>query len=369
MANHNADNARIRHKYLIFLREAKGRDETTIDAVAKALSRFEAYTKFRDFKLFHVEQARGFKAHMAKQMGQYTGQRLSAATLYSTMGALKAFFQWLALQPGYKSRVQYADAEYFSIPAKDARIATARREQRVPTIEQILHVLQTMPSRTEFDRRDRAVVAFTLLTGSRDGATVSFRLGQVDVAAGKVEQDARFVNTKRAKTFTTYFFPVPDEVRQIVVDWVNYLRTARLWGDDAPLFPATEMGLGADQKLAAVGLARKHWTTAAPVRKIFKDAFAAAGLPYANPHSFRNTLVRLAYQLQLGPEEFKAWSTNLGHENMLTTFASYGQLSPYRQGEIIRGLTATPTDTSESELLAQLQKLIDRKTQSQRSTG
>jgi hypothetical protein len=65
-------------------------------------------------------------------------------------------------------------------------------------------------------------------------------------------------------------------------------------------------------------------------------------LPYFNPHSFRNTLVQLAYELKLNAEQFKAWSQNLGHEHCLTTFSSYGTLPPHRQAEIIRGLAAAP---------------------------
>ena len=41
------------------------------------------------------------------------------------------------------------------------------------------------------------------------------------------------------------------------------------------------------------------------------------------------------------PEAFKAWSQNLGHDKVLTTFLSYGQVESPRQAEIIRGL-ATP---------------------------
>ena len=47
------------------------------------------------------------------------------------------------------------------------------------------------------------------------------------------------------------------------------------------------------------GLERAHWANAHPVRAIFKEAFTRAGLPYFNPHSFRNTLVQLAYELKL----------------------------------------------------------------------
>jgi hypothetical protein len=40
------------------------------------------------------------------------------------------------------------------------------------------------------------------------------------------------------------------------------------------------------------------------------------------------------------PEEFKAWSQNLGHESMLTTYCSYGTVPQRRQGEIIKGLAS-----------------------------
>ena len=48
----------------------------------------------------------------------------------------------------------------------------------------------------------------------------------------------------------------------------------------------------------------------------------------------------------------KAWSQNLGHADVLTTFTSYGQVPTHRQGEIVRSLgerkaaplTATPEE-------------------------
>jgi hypothetical protein len=38
------------------------------------------------------------------------------------------------------------------------------------------------------------------------------------------------------------------------------------------------------------------------------------------------------------PDEYKAWSQNLGHENVLTTFSSYRDVAGHRQAEIIRAL-------------------------------
>src|SRR5262249_17437910 len=175
MATHNADNERIKRKYFDYLKEAMRYSETTVDAAAKALARFETYTKYRDFKEFRKEQAIAFKRHLAEQNGQRSGERLSKATLHATLTQLKRFFQWLAREPGYKSRIQYSDAEYFNVSSKDTRIATARREQKAPTLEQVKHVLSTMPTRTEIERRNRALIAFTLLTGARDSAIASMK--------------------------------------------------------------------------------------------------------------------------------------------------------------------------------------------------
>ena len=62
------------------------------------------------------------------------------------------------------------------------------------------------------------------------------------------------------------------------------------------------------------------------------------GGPAVLPHSFRKTLALLAGQLCKTPEEYKAWSQNLGHEHVLTTFCSYGDVGGNRQAEIIRAL-------------------------------
>jgi integrase/recombinase XerD len=181
-------------------------------------------------------------------------------------------------------------------------------------------------------------LAFALSTGARDGALATMKLKHVDLAVGSVFQDARDVQTKFSKTFVTYFFPVGEDVRQIIDEWVNHLRHVRLWGNDDPLFPATRVELGAKLHFEATGIERSAWKTAAPIRAIFKQAFEAAGLPYFNPHSFRSTLVQLGQLLCHTAEDFKAWSQNLGHEGVLTTFYSYGSVAPRRQGEIIRGL-------------------------------
>ena len=322
MTKHNAANERIKRRYFAYLKEAKRHSEATVDAAAKALHRFETYTSYREFKTFHFEQAIAFKKQFAEQRSQQSGERLSKATVHATLSQLKRFFQWLAFQPGFKSRFQYSDADYFNLSDKDTRIATAQREQRVPTLEQVKYVIFRMPINTEIERRNRALIAFTLLTGARDGAIASTKL--------KVPQNLSHL-----------FLPVGDEIRRIVLEWVSYLREEKLWGNDDPLFPATRIVLGTTRQFEVSGVEREHWKGASPIRMIFREAFINAGLPYCHPHSFRNTLVGLGQSVCQSPEEFKAWSQNLGHEKVLTTFFSYGEVACERQGEIIRGVVRT----------------------------
>lgn len=338
MPKHNAQNTRIKREYFHYLKEARRRDEQSIDQVAKALSRFEEGTGHKDFKRFHREQAVAFKKRLDAEPNMRTGKPLARATVHSTLSALREFFIWLAQQPGYKSRIAYSDADYFNLSEKDVRIAKAKREKPVPTLDQVHHVLATMPAGTNIEMRNRALIALALLTGARGAALGSLKLRHIDLEQGCVHQDAREVRTKASKTFTTWFCPVGGNALQIVTDWCDHLRTQLLWGEDDPLFPKTLVGLGDQGGFQAVGLAREHWSGTGPIRTIYKQAFAAAGLPYFNPHCFRDALVQLGERICTTPEQFKAWSQNLGHEKVLTTFMSYGKVSATKQAELIRGL-------------------------------
>jgi len=66
-----------------------------------------------------------------------------------------------------------------------------------------------LPAGSDIERRDRAIIAFTLLSGARDSAIASMCLKHVDVGRRRISQDPRDgVQTKNAKTIITTFFPV-----------------------------------------------------------------------------------------------------------------------------------------------------------------
>lgn len=360
MTRFNAKNERTKRTYFIYLKEAKRRDEASIDAVAKSLSRFEVATAWRDFSQFSPKHAIDFKRNLSAQISLRTGDRLSRATVDSTLSALRAFFFWLADQPGFKRSLSYSDADYFNLSEKDRRIGRASRDKPHPTLAQLEHVLSTMPAGTDLERRDRALIALAMLTGARDGALASLKLKHIDLGQRRLDQDARDVKTKFSKTFSTWFFPVEGEALAILTDWVEHLRGACLWGDSDPLFPSTRMAIGPTGGFVAAGLERKHWQNAGAIRRIFRQAFERAGLPYFHPHSIRKTLVQLGEQVCTTPEEFKAWSQNLGHEHVSTTFTSYGQVAGHRQAELIRQMAERRSEgvSDEGDLIAKMQALL-----------
>src|SRR5258708_28391117 len=184
MKNHNPQNERVKRAYFTYLAEARGFSEQTLDGVAKAINRFEVYTKLRDFKSFHIEQAKGFKINLADQRSARGGDRLSKATLYATLTALKRFFVWLAGQPGYKSRISYTDAEYFNLSVKETS-GVGLAGASTPSEARKVGNEQRHPSSRAFKEIKYQAAAHYSVTAGRTA------LGTIDqVAGGFVATDA-----------------------------------------------------------------------------------------------------------------------------------------------------------------------------------
>ncbi|WP_435258095.1 site-specific integrase [Thioclava sp. FR2] len=331
----NEKNERVKRLYARWKAEARRADEKTVDKALDAVDRFSRHTDAKDFRNFSVEQAISFKRALDETPSARTGAPLAKATVDGILRAVKDFFDWLADQPGYRSRIKRRDLEYFNLSAKDVRTAHASRFKRAPTLEQCGHVFRLMPEETMFDQRDKAIFATLMLTGARDGALSSFRLRNVDLIDGCIHQDARNLKTKFAKSFSTWFFPVDPMYRVQLAAWISVLRDKYLFGPSDALFPKPQMGL-IDGAFAAVGLTRSPYGNAAKVREVVKRAFEAADLPAVNPHSFRDMLVAHGSEVCSGPAAFKAWSMNLGHDSVVTTISAYCNIPVSSQRDLMK---------------------------------
>jgi site-specific recombinase XerC len=144
------------------------------------------------------------------------GSALSVATIAATLRALKAFFAWLADQPNYRGKARASDCQFLNPTANNARVASARRPSRAPDLEDIRRVIKAMPSGSDVEKRDRALIAVAIISGARLAALASLKLKHIDLSTRTIFQDAREVRTKARKTFTSCFMPVGDDIREIV---------------------------------------------------------------------------------------------------------------------------------------------------------
>ena len=312
-----------------------GLAETSIDKAAAAISTYERYLDGRDFRAFHSERARSFKRRLSSQKNERTGAKLSHGSINGVLRELKAFLNWLADQPGYKSRITHSDAKYFSPDNGSERARRNSCWKPHPSPKKIRRLLSQMQSDNVVQRRDRALIAFLFLSGSREGAAITLRIGNVDLANNCVHFDARSVNTKFGKTFTTAFFPIGGDVEKILCDWITELKADHLFSATDPLFPKTRVGVGPSRRFEAIGICREPWASPASAAKILKKAFEDAGLPPFSPHRVRDTLAELAKDHCRTPEDYKSWSQNMGHDDVLTTFRSYGSVATGRQIELM----------------------------------
>ena len=335
MAKRNIDNLRITRKYLVWRKDARGISEASLDKSAAAIALYDSWLAGKDFRAFHAERARSFKRHLVGLRNAHTGAPLSAATINGTLRELKGFFYWLADQPGYKSRISRSDADYLTPDKKSENTRRGSLWKPHPSPDQVRHVVANMPTETVIERRNRALVAFLFLSGSRESAAISLKLRHIDLANRCVQFDGRDVDTKFGKTFTTAFYPFGLDLEEVLAHWIAELKEEHLFAGTDPLFPKTMVAVGASQRFEAKGILRAPWAGASSAAKIFKQAFADAGFPPFSPHRVRDTLAQLAKDHCRTPEDYKAWSQNMGHDDVLTTFRSYGSVAPGRQIELM----------------------------------
>ncbi|MEQ8441746.1 MAG: tyrosine-type recombinase/integrase [Alphaproteobacteria bacterium] len=344
MIEYHPRNELVKKQYEDALLHGKYRDPKTVKAVWNSINLFEEFSGHADFRDLDADQAKRFKAWLAKRRNR-KGQGLSVSTMRSTLQAVREFFEWLAIHPQYVRKVDGRAVQYLRLSDNENRAGRAFRERPAPTLEELRKALGAMPSESDIEKRDRALFAFTIVTCVRDDALVSLKVKDVDAGRKTVWQDPKHVRTKRRKGIHTRFISqVMPEAEEIVLDWLHHAAEVLRLAPDDPLFPKTLVENDPEaMTFKANGLSREHWANAQPVREVFKTAFQRVALPYYTPHLFRRTVVKWA-QEHCSQREFKAISQNLGHDHAMTTYNAYGELSVDEQIDIIGGIGERDVD-------------------------
>ena len=315
------------YDYQMHVKEARGLHEKTVNAILHDIWQFIDMAGNVDFREIGVEAIAGYKAQLQGDGG--LGEVRSAKTVVNALAHLKDFFEWLPKQKGYESIPAHL-YEYFTPPKRLTSIARAPVPKTFPSPEDIKMVVEAMPSDTFLARRDRAMLAFTYLSGARGSAVISFAIKHVDVDRRAVDQLARDVETKKSKTFRSNWFPVGDLYEKIVIDGIDDLKSqgADLDTPLVPRGPRYEFGHKAKQGWQRVkdkGLAGR----------IFETAANNAGVSRFTPHRVRDTIASAIPTWALSMEDFKALSQCFGHDDLKTTMDYYGAISEERQHQLI----------------------------------
>ena len=347
----NGVNERILREYQDYC----GRDAaTTLDARFASIRDFEVFVELKSLRKVTTADAARYREALSER-GRDGGSRSAIAHRASH---LRMFFAWLVKQEGYR-QMNHSIADYFVLSRRDMAKAVSTAAPAYLAIEDFVRMVAAMPSTSLINRRDRAIIAFTCLVGTRASATASLRLGAVDIPGCRVLQDAQCVRVKNSKSQITIWFPVPELFSEIVTDWVTELRQLGCRDDDA-LFPPNE-ALEVPRLLNHVDRGPIiPWATEDGIRRAFALGARALGIPYIHPHSVRHTLAALGTVLCRSIPEELAWSHNLGHSKLETTRSHYARMTDAHRDQLFATMaTRNPLPEEDKDLLiAYHQKLL-----------
>ena len=196
-------------------------------------------------------------------------------------------------------------------------------------------VIGSTPASTPIDHRDRALLAFARLTGARTDAVASLRITHVDIAEERVFQDSREVgkNPRKALIRHSSLWAVGRKPPS-----ASGMRTwKRIW-DFAPKIHSFRRR---EQVLAIGSIRTDRILENLLSRRVARAVDVQTYVCLRRPGLFRSaplrrTLVRLGVALPLGDVTKKAWPQYLGHDDVLVTHRSCGQLPRHKQNELIK---------------------------------
>jgi integrase len=333
-------NEKIKRRYFNWVSGALGQSVSTIKLKENALWKYDEFSKHQDYKKFNSKIAEAFRKWLETNKNIKTGKVLDKTTQYGILRHVNHFFTWLSIQTGYKSKIKSDDIVYLRLSRADMKIATSSKMPKYPSLEYILR-LCSFNVINEIDQRDRALIAFTALSGMRDFAIITLSLGCFNPETLLVEQLSSLgVHTKFSKDIHTTLFQFNPELVKYVLDWYRYLKEVKLFNNTSPFFPSTKIEIDSKthQSFISKGIDNSQWSNANSMRTVFKIRSKQVGLEYYPPHRFRHFAIREASKYAVTAEQIKAISQNVGHENVSTTFMSYGAIDEYRVASIINQL-------------------------------
>lgn len=313
------NNDRIIREWLKF----SGRwDTKTINAKLASIRKFEAFCSGKPFLRVTTEDATRFRESLKSRVEATQGERSKVSTVRHCASHLRTFFKWLVDQRGYNS-LSKSLPDYFVLPKKFEALSLSRDDRALPSDEEVVEMIEHMPTVSLRERRDRAMVAIAFLAALRADTLTTLRLMHLNISNRVVIQDAAVSRTKNGKSLRINWFPLPSIFADVVEDWLNELVGLGFAKDDA-LFPE-ERSLQMRSRFLIGGNVPVMKSTYA-VALAFRSASQLIGKQFS-PHTAKHYIGRLGLKLCKTIEEQAAWSANMGHDGMEITRRYYQKMS------------------------------------------
>ncbi|RYG90992.1 hypothetical protein EU803_13490 [Loktanella sp. IMCC34160] len=305
-------------------------DGKTADAHLCTIREFEAFLEAKPFDKLTDKDVARFRDRQVVRAREDVGPPLSVGTVRHKMSYLHMFLVWLRGQKGYR-RLSGSLADGCALPKAFGQ-APINAARPYPTLDEANEMVQSMPSATLLQRRDRAMVAFAFISCLRAAALTTLRWQHVDLVNKRVTQDARTMRAKNGKSFVVQWFPWTEPLQEVFLIWAEETRALGFGPEDA-VFPAEK---DLDRHRRTPG-SREPMATETALREAFNRASTAIGKTFA-PHSARHCMAAEMDRWPLTTEQRKALSANFGHESMTTTEAHYGKLNDAQRFEVMEGI-------------------------------
>jgi integrase/recombinase XerD len=358
-------NEQLKRSFYRYLTNAKRFSPVSVRCFEKAIWIWEDFSEVTDFTTFNESKVIKFKDWLKSKNKKSGTGKVSLSYCYDNLRYLKVFFEWLSKQNGYRSKIDPTAIEYMNLTKAETREATQPKNPQSPSLLEVKTVIESIKDSSEIEKRDKALISLALLTGARISALTSLPIKSFDRQRLILDQNPKLgVKTKFNKRIVSAFIPLSyDKPKEYFLNWFDYLVNQKGFKPSDPIFPATKLESGTENlgyySNGEVGA--DFWKSTTATRNIFTKRFIAAGIPYYHPHTFRHLLVKEISKLPLTEEQKKAFSQNLGHEDVGTTFGNYGygKIDENKQIEIINKISFNNEGNAGDLTKAQILKLID----------
>lgn len=328
-SQYNVKNERMKFQYRKHISRVQQKDKKTVMSVLKNIRTFEEFIGFAGFESFNDSVA-------DKYIADLFNKDISLPYISNNIRDLKEFLRWLERQNGYRTKINYNHIDYLNLTRNQQRQAKSSHYKHSYKFEQILTTIRQMPTKTDKDKRDVALISLQAMCALRINELRTVTLQNI------IEEDGVYflhvtpknMAVKFAKTRQAVFLDLGKDILQNVVDWRDYLISLGFKKND-PLFPAIDNRFN-QFNLLEQSINKRIIQSDVTIRNVFKDAFVNAGFEYINPHSFRRTIA--LYAQNQSPAFMNAVRQNLGHSSIDTTFNSYGSLSFFDQAQALKSL-------------------------------